>query len=80
MNDRNIIRNMEDLLRETKRVRNLIVSKERDLAGDYRQVIDAITPMRFITGVVSKLITTAPAIYSAYSIFRTVFGRKSKSD
>jgi hypothetical protein len=79
MSDRRI-RNMSDLRRERARVNGSIGQKEKELAGDYHQVIESITPQRVITGIAAKLVTTAPALYTAYSIFRSVFGRKNRPD
>ena len=76
MNERNHIRNMRDLQAETARIRKTIDGKEQELSGDVRQVIESITPARIITGIAGKLVASAPAIYTAWSFFRTIFGRK----
>jgi hypothetical protein len=74
--EKNKIRNMSDLRLETARVRKSIKNKEHGLSYDFWQVVESVTPMRIITGITSKLVSSAPAIYTAYSIIRTLFGKK----
>ena len=76
MNERNHIRNMHDLRAETARIRKTVSGMEQELSGDVRQVIESITPARIITGIAGKLVASAPAIYTAWSFVRSIFGRK----
>ncbi len=70
------IRNISDLQHETSKVRKAISEGEQIITDDVVQVIDSVTPMRILAGITSKLLSSAPALYSAYTIFRSIFGRK----
>jgi hypothetical protein len=76
MKERNKIMNMRDLRAETARIRKTIGGMEQELSGDVRQVVESITPTRIITGIAGKLMASAPAIYTAWTFFRSIFGRK----
>jgi hypothetical protein len=80
MNERNRIKNMSDLRVETAKLRKSIQAKEKEFSGDVRQIVESITPMNIISGITSKLVTSAPAIYTGYSILKSIFGKKRTSE
>jgi len=80
MNERNRIKNMPDLRAETARARKSIRDKEKELSGDLNQVVESITPLNLISGITSKLVTSVPALYAGYSIFKFIFGKKRTSE
>jgi hypothetical protein len=80
MSEQHKIKNISDLRLETAKARKSIENKEKDLSGDYHRIIESVTPANIITGIISKLVTSAPALYTAYSIAQSVFGRKKKSE
>ena len=73
MNEHRPIRNMKDLRRETVLLRRRIAQREQDLSDDATRLLESVTPARIITSVASKLLAGAPAIFTAYSLIRSLF-------
>ncbi len=76
MNNRNKIRNLAGLREEQNRMKRVIRQQEEKIHDDYRQMVDSITPARIIASITGKLITSAPALFTAYSVFRGMFRKK----
>lgn len=80
MSAKNKIRNLKDLSREKARVRKSIREQEKIFSKDMDRIIESVSPSKIITEVAGKLLTSAPALYTAYTIIRSLFGRKKKDD
>jgi len=76
MNNRNKLRTLRDLQEEKQRVRHLIRQQEKKITGDYHSMIHSITPVRVITSVTGKIVSNAPALFTAYSLIRGFFRKK----
>jgi hypothetical protein len=76
MNEKNKIRNLSDLREKTTRVRKSIRKKEKEFSDDVDRIVSSVSPVKIITEITGKLLTSAPALFTVYSILRTVFGKK----
>ena len=74
--EKNKIRNMADLQAETSRVRKVLRYQEQGLSEDFWQMVDSITPMRIISGITGRILSSAPTILAAFQVIRTIFGKK----
>jgi hypothetical protein len=76
MGGKNKIRNLADLSEETTRVRKSIRKKEKECSDDVNRIVASISPVKVITEIAGKILTSAPALYTVFSILRTVFGKR----
>ena len=67
---------MKDLQAETARVRKVLGYQEQGLTEDFWEVVNSITPMRIISGITGRILSSAPTILTVYQVIRTIFGKK----
>lgn len=77
MHENRPIRNLSDLRKETAEVRRKIARREQELSEDAKRMVDSVTPARILASVTSKLIASAPAIYTAWSLIRGLLRKRT---
>jgi hypothetical protein len=79
MSGKNKIRNLSDLRDETSRVRKSVGKKEKELSDDIDRIIESVSPWKLIAEISGKILSNAPALFTAYSFIKKLFSKKKKT-